>query len=91
MFLRLGARLHDRADDLQVAVQDMFQFQADLATPTENTYLDQPAPVGQRRNVTAEVGRTHEVDDHIHPSAVGFKGDDFSKVLGFVIDGDIRP
>jgi len=89
VLLRLGARLHHRADDLQVPVEDVLQLHVDLAAATKNADLHQAATVGQLGDVAREVGRANEVDYHVDAAPLGFVGDDCGEILVFVVDGHV--
>ncbi len=89
VFLVLGARFHDRADDLQVPVEEIFQLQRHVAASAQDTDLDKPPALGQRRDVACEIGFADEVDDHIDTLAIALASDELSEVLTFVVDGEV--
>ena len=55
VLLRLRARLHDRTDDLHVAVKNIFQRYGHVAASAKDAYLNQAAALCKGRDVAGEV------------------------------------
>lgn len=86
VLFRLGARLHDRADNLDVVIQNGLQVDTHLPAATQNPDLHETPPVREGSNIARKIRLPDEINHDIDAPPTSLLSNDSCEVLRAVVD-----